>query len=133
MKSGTGSAYGQNDRRGRSPLAGSLERFLAELMPPPVVARLNLTAPQEARVQALLDVEGGRLVLLSGQLTKNARQLQMAARSGPADHERLQPLVSQRRQLEAELIAAKEQLAATIYDVLTAEQRAVLPADWGGR
>ena len=125
--------FAQNDRRAGSPLAGILERFLAELMPPSVVARLSLTAPQEARLQAILDVEGGRLILLSGQLTKNARQLQMAARSGPADQERLQPLLSQRHQLKAELRAAEAQLREEIYDALTVEQRAVLPADWSRR
>ena len=91
-------------------------------------AELLLSEKQEADIRSILEAEKLTAELLIGQLDKNRRQLRIAVRSRLLDKERLQPLLSQRTQIESELIAAREHLKDRIYDVLTIDQRAVLDA-----
>ena len=86
------------------------------------IVESGLTGKQEAAIRAILQAETPNIELLSSQLTKNSRQLQIAARGELPDNV-LQPLLSQRAQLEAELGMAKERLKMKIYEVLIANSR----------
>jgi len=89
---------------------------------------LKLRKKQKAEIRSILEFEGARIRLLASQLTKNSRQLQVAAAGKLTDTNQLQPLLGQRRQIEAELQTIKELLMNRISDVLTAKQRDVLQA-----
>lgn len=89
---------------------------------------LKLSKKQKSEIRSILELEGERVMLLAGQLTKNSRQLQVASTGVPADAPQLQPLLSQRNQIETELQAIREQMMSRISDVLTTRQRGLLQA-----
>jgi hypothetical protein len=75
---------------------------------------LKLSKKQKTEIRSILEVEGERIRLLASQLTKNSRQLHLAASGKLTDANQLQPLLGQRRQIEAELQTIKELLMSRI-------------------
>jgi hypothetical protein len=89
---------------------------------------VKLSKKQKAEIRLILDGEGERIRLLASQLTKNSRQLQVAAAGKLTDASQLQPLLGQRHQIETELQTIKELMMSRISEVLTAKQRGLLQA-----
>lgn len=91
-----------------------------------LITDLGLTDSQESAIRLILEADKPAIELLNSQLVKNHRQLYIAVRSRLFNKERLRPLLTQRTQIKAELLAAREHLKSRIYDALTPDQRAVL-------
>jgi Spy/CpxP family protein refolding chaperone len=113
--------------------AGDRKIISPEVMAISIPAELSLTEQQEAEIRSILEVEKSTVRLLIGQLEKNCQQLRIAAGTRLFDKELLQPLFSQRTQIETELIYARERLKNRIYNVLRADQRDVLEGQRNSR
>jgi len=89
-------------------------------------AELDLTENQKREIYHIIEDEAQYIELLEGQLIKNGRQLQLAAKTLLFSKGQLELLLIQRARIQKEILASRQQLKSRILDELTTDQRAAL-------
>ena len=89
--------------------------------------KLNLTDAQKAQVKDIMDASRAKVQPLTEQLKANHQKMETATANGQFDEAQVSTIANEQATISAQLIVEKERAKSQIFQILTAEQKTLMP------